>query len=44
MAEPMRDDPRYHRGACPVPTPTERERVAVIIAALRERLAEARQA
>lgn len=43
MTEPMRNDPRYHRGPCPVPTPTERERVAVIIAAMRARLAEGRR-
>jgi hypothetical protein len=35
MPELMRNDSRYHRGPCPVPIPTERERVRAIIAAMR---------
>jgi hypothetical protein len=40
MSTPMQNPERHHRGPCPVPTPTERERVRRIIAATRERLAE----
>lgn len=39
--EPMRNDPRYHRGPCPVPTPAGREHIRRLIAEARERLAEA---
>jgi hypothetical protein len=39
----MRNDPRYHRGRYPVPTPVERERVRAIIAAIREGLERARE-
>lgn len=36
----MKNDEQYHRGPCPVPTPTERERVQRIIAEMRKVLDE----
>ncbi len=38
---PMRNNPRFHRGPCQAPSEVERERVAAIIEATRQRLAEA---
>lgn len=41
MTEPMKNPEQYHRGPCPVPTPTERTRVRRLIAQARESLEQA---